>query len=30
VDENPETREKNVPKVIAKIMAPYPIKPIEE
>lgn len=30
VDDNPETREKNVPKIIAKIMAPYPIKPIEE
>jgi hypothetical protein len=30
VDDNPETREKNLPKVIAKIMAPYPIKPIEE
>ena len=30
VDENPETREKNIPKIVAKIMASYPIKPIEE
>lgn len=30
VDDNPQTREKNVPKNIAKIMAPYPVKPIEE
>ena len=30
VDDNPQTREKNLPKSIAKIMAPYPVKPIEE
>lgn len=28
VDDNPQTREKNIPKTIAKIMAPYPVKPI--
>ncbi len=30
VNENPQTREKNLPKVVAKIMAPYPVAPIEE
>jgi len=30
VDDNPQTREKNLPKHIAAIMAPYPVKPIEE
>ena len=30
VDDNPQTREKNLPKNIAAIMAPYPVKPIEE
>ena len=30
VDDNPQTREKNLPKSIAAIMAPYPVKPIEE
>lgn len=30
VDDNPETREKKLPGKIAKIMAPYPVKPIEE
>ncbi len=30
VDDNPQTREKNLPKNIAKIMAPYPVKPIVE
>ncbi len=30
VDDNPETREKNLPKNINKIMAPYPVKPIVE
>jgi hypothetical protein len=30
VDDNPQTREKNLPKTIAKIMAPYPVNPIEE
>ena len=30
VDDNPQTREKNLPKSIARIMAPYPVKPIEE
>jgi len=29
VDDNPQTREKNTPKTVAKIMAPYPVKPIE-
>ena len=28
VDDNPQTREKNTPKTIAKIMAPYPVAPI--
>ncbi len=27
VDDNPETREKNIPKTIAAIMAPYPVTP---
>ena len=27
VDDNPETREKNLPKTIAAIMAPYPVTP---
>jgi hypothetical protein len=27
VDDNPQTREKNIPKTIAKIMAPYPVPP---
>jgi len=26
VDNNPQTRDKNIPKAIAKIMAPYPVK----
>jgi len=30
VDDNPQTREKNLPKSIAQIMAPYPVKPIVE
>jgi len=30
VDDNPETREKSLPKSIAKIMAPYPVAPIKE
>ena len=29
VDENPNTREKNIPKVAAAIMKPFPIKPVE-
>lgn len=30
VDDNPQTREKKLPKNIAQIMAPYPVKPIVE
>ena len=30
VDDNPETREKSLPKSIAAIMAPYPVSPIKE
>jgi len=30
VNENQQTREKNLPKTIAKIMAPYPVPPIEQ
>lgn len=30
VDDNPQTREKNTPKTVAKIMAPYPVQPIVE
>ena len=30
VDDNPQTREKNLPKAIAQIMAAYPVKPIVE
>lgn len=30
VDDNPQTREKNIPRTVAKIMAPYPVKPITE
>ena len=30
VDDNPQTREKNIPKTVAKIMAPYPGTPIGE
>ena len=28
VDDNPQTREKNVPRVVAKIMEPYPVQPM--
>ena len=30
VDDNPETREKSLPKSIAAIMAPYPVPPVKE
>jgi hypothetical protein len=30
IDDNLQTREKNIPKNIAKIMEPYPVKPIPE
>jgi hypothetical protein len=30
VDDNPQTREKNTPKTVAKIMAPYPVAPLED
>ena len=30
VKDNPQAREKNLPKTIGMIMAPYPVKPIEE
>lgn len=30
VDDNPQTREKNIPKTVAKIMAPYPVPLPEE
>ena len=30
VDDNPQNREKNIPKTVAKIMAPYPVQPLEE
>lgn len=30
VDENPQNREKNIPKTVARIMAPYPVQPIIE
>jgi hypothetical protein len=29
VDENPNTRDKNIPKVAAAIMKPFPIEPME-
>ena len=30
IDENPQTRDKNIPKSIAMIMAQYPLSPMEE
>ena len=30
INENPQKREKNIPKTAAMIMAPYPVKPIPE
>ncbi len=30
VNDNPQKREKNLPKTVAQIMAPYPVKPIAE
>ena len=30
VNDNPQKREKNLPKTVAHIMAPYPVKPIAE
>ncbi len=30
VDENPESRDKNIPKAVAQIMAKYPVKPIKK
>lgn len=30
VDDNPKSRDKNIPKSVAKIMSNYPVKPIEE
>lgn len=29
VDDNPQTRDDSVPKAVAKIMAPYPVAPVE-
>ena len=30
IDENPQTRDKNIPRSVAKIMTHYPVKPVEE
>jgi hypothetical protein len=30
IDDNPQTRENNIPKAVSKIMAQYPIQPIKD